>query len=216
MKINEIFYSLQGEGKSMGRPTLFIRFSGCNLRCNWCDTKYHTNNHEITTKEANLLKKHKHWTITGGEPLLQQDKIIELIKTCKPDRIEIETNGTIRPKRALMKYSVFFNCSPKESRFQPKNGQSTEPLLLQSLRFMKYNPLDIAKFVYVDEKSEEFIEGIVKKYRIDPSCVYVMPQGANKAEQIANKRQVWDYCTAKGFSYSARLHIDLFDITQGV
>lgn len=101
LKISEIFFSAQGEGLRVGEPTIFIRLSGCNLRCDFCDTKYAwSNGKEMRIKD--ILKKIENFNkftnwvcITGGEPLLQD--ISEFVKELKKAKylIQLETNGTI-------------------------------------------------------------------------------------------------------------------------
>lgn len=112
-KINEIFYSIQTEGHYSGTPAVFVRFSGCNLQCTWCDTKNH-NEGKIYTKEElekqviNLIKDKDNTIIvfTGGEPTLQLKEEEELLKgyyRC------IETNGILKPPSWIN----WITCSPK-------------------------------------------------------------------------------------------------------
>ena len=95
MKVNEIFYSLAGEGIRTGQATIFIRLAGCNLKCYFCDTSYDIYS-EMTDEEiaAEVNKYPAEWvTLTGGEPTLQDcEKLIELLKP--RHKISIETNGT--------------------------------------------------------------------------------------------------------------------------
>ena len=100
MKINEIFYSLQGEGIQTGVPTIFIRFTGCNLRCKWCDTKYAYDEGEDLSIDQ-IIEKIKSYPstqicVTGGEPLLQDElsTLIQRLIELKYD-INLETNGSI-------------------------------------------------------------------------------------------------------------------------
>jgi len=124
MKIcEEPFYSIQGEGDVIGYPSIFLRLAGCNLHCTFCDTKYSWNKGndvEVEVIVEKLLElKHKHnclfITITGGEPLLQSDEIIELVDrlrlTLTNFQILIETNGTIEPKK--LEFLCDFSVSPK-------------------------------------------------------------------------------------------------------
>ncbi|MFQ6040192.1 MAG: 7-carboxy-7-deazaguanine synthase QueE [Candidatus Poribacteria bacterium] len=95
MKVNEIFYSLAGEGVRTGQATIFIRLAGCNLHCWFCDTSY--DNYDEMTEEEIASEVNRHpaeWvTLTGGEPTLQDcDKLIQLLKP--GHKISIETNGT--------------------------------------------------------------------------------------------------------------------------
>lgn len=101
MKISEIFYSIEGEGLWIGKPEIFIRLSGCNLRCKWCDTAYSwKEGKEMGIEE--IMKKiidyeTEYVSITGGEPLLQRTELYELIKRLKSEnyKVQINTNGTI-------------------------------------------------------------------------------------------------------------------------
>lgn len=117
-KVNEIFYTLQGEGAHSGIPAVFVRFSGCNLRCPWCDTEFagysEMTAEEIVKEVENLYdvpnERHKMCVLTGGEPSLQTDE--ELVKALHEAGfyICIETNGT----RPLSKGIDWVTCSPKE------------------------------------------------------------------------------------------------------
>lgn len=116
-KVNEIFYTLQGEGAHSGIPAVFVRFSGCNLRCPWCDTEfaeYSEMTAEEIVKEVQDLydvpnERHKMCVLTGGEPSLQVDEaLIEALHQAG-FYICIETNGT----RPLPKGIDWITCSPK-------------------------------------------------------------------------------------------------------
>lgn len=113
MLVNEIFYSLQGEGYFSGTPSLFIRFSGCNLKCGFCDTQHQ---HGTEMKEEDIVEraracKAQHVVITGGEPSLQLteslvDKLHEIGKY-----VAIETNGT----HLLPENVDWITLSPKDA-----------------------------------------------------------------------------------------------------
>lgn len=111
-KVNEIFYSLQGEGAHAGMPSVFVRFSGCNLSCSFCDTDHH-NGLEMTDEEiADEINKYPAgWIIlTGGEPSLQIDEeFITFLKSATGKRVAIETNGT----RELPEGIDWVTVSPK-------------------------------------------------------------------------------------------------------
>ena len=111
MKVNEIFYSIQGEGRWTGTPCVFIRFSGCNLMCEFCDTDHHLY-HEYSIKElVNAITEYpaKHVVFTGGEPTLQvTDDLCKPLKA-KGYYLHIETNGT----RKVCAKVDRITCSPK-------------------------------------------------------------------------------------------------------
>lgn len=122
MKINEIFYSLQGEGHWTGTPAIFIRFAGCNLRCGFCDTN-HESGEEYDAEE--LIKElsqypAKRVILTGGEPGLQvNDELIEILHR-EGYKVHIETNGTVKLPVAI----DWVTCSPKS--LHQKTGRIDE------------------------------------------------------------------------------------------
>lgn len=121
LKISEIFFSLQGEGLRQGEPTIFIRFSGCNLECDFCDTKYAWEGgqslsvDQILKRIQSLHRRHPvRWIcLTGGEPLLQD--IAPLVRKLKADgwKIQVETNGTHYKNLIVDWYTV----SPKPEKY---------------------------------------------------------------------------------------------------
>lgn len=118
MRVNEIFYSLQGEGRWTGTPAIFIRLSGCNLKCDFCDTKHQTYKEyaeEEIMREIVKFEPCKHIVITGGEPALQlTDSFIDLLVE-HGYYVAVETNGT----RQLPVGIQWITCSPK-FEFCPK------------------------------------------------------------------------------------------------
>ena len=115
MKVNEIFYSLQGEGVHTGTPAVFVRLSGCNMACDFCDTD-HSRGREMTDHEivAEVCPyPARHLVITGGEPTLQLDS--DLLRTIKAHRfyVQIETNGTLPLRDGLERLVDWVTCSPK-------------------------------------------------------------------------------------------------------
>ena len=116
-RVNEIFYTLQGEGAHMGIPAVFVRFSGCNLRCHWCDTEFtdftEMQAEEIVDEALELYdipnERHKMVVLTGGEPSLQVDKPLIDALHAAGFYICIETNGT----RPLPEGIDWITCSPK-------------------------------------------------------------------------------------------------------
>lgn len=113
-RIREIFYSLQGEGCHTGVPAVLVRFSGCNLRCPWCDTDFTTYT-EMTTEEVmsairDLQGAKGYVILTGGEPSLQVDETLITALHQAGYKVAIETNGT----RDIPAGIDWVTCSPKE------------------------------------------------------------------------------------------------------
>lgn len=212
MKLSECFVGIQGEGSTAGQPRLFIRTSGCTLKCSFCDTKYHIKGKEMTEKEQQMLKKNKKWCITGGEPLIQQREIVRLIKLYKPEWVEVETNGTVLLELETLQLINQFNVSPKEKRFQPKNLNPNPELLDSPMRSASF----IAKFVYSDKKSERFITNTVKRFMIPTEKVWIMPEGISKKQIEKKEKEVWNYCLKKGYNYSPRLQVTLYGKKKGI
>lgn len=110
MKVNSIFNSYQGEGKYIGTRATFIRLSGCNLRCWFCDTEYTKYEDKTEQDIVKQIPEDNLVVITGGEPLLQD--LDNLVKLLLPRKICIETNGTIIPSKFVYD-NCFITCSPK-------------------------------------------------------------------------------------------------------
>ena len=158
MKVFEIFPSIQGEGPYQGIPSAFIRLSGCNLSCRWCDTpktQDGSSGEEMTVDEVfGQVKKLglSHVCITGGEPLIQQDELLSLLKDLYEDGyiVEIETNGTIDPV-PVMKYSSV--CMDIKC---PSSGEKSFAPFVKKLR-----PSDCVKFVVEGKEDLEYIAGLL-------------------------------------------------------
>ena len=155
-RINEKFYSLQGEGANTGVPAVFVRFSGCNLRCTFCDTRHQDgtmmSDEEIIAK-VNLYPEARIVVLTGGEPSLFIDEaFIDKLKTATGKTITIETNGT----NALPEGIDWVTLSPKTG-FE---GGDLQPLLLTEC--------DELKVVYVGQRLEEYFGIKAREYYLQP------------------------------------------------
>ena len=115
MKVNELFYSIQGEGRFTGTPSVFIRFAGCNLACDFCDTD-HKSYKELTEDEImQEIEKYpaKHIVITGGEPTMQLSASLIYKMHEAKKYVQIETNGTLLFRDGLESMIDWITCSPK-------------------------------------------------------------------------------------------------------
>jgi len=161
MKITEIFRSLQGEGKNQGRPCLFIRLAGCNLKCRWCDTPASRAGGMETGLDSILEHiwriKPPYICITGGEPLLQADELEHLLSSLhkRGTLIDIETNGTIDFTRFQPCASICMDVKC------PSSGEQSDLSLLEKIR-----PQDSVKFVVKDEADCRYAQDVMKTHRI--------------------------------------------------
>ena len=240
----EIFHTIQGEGVSAGLPAVFIRASRCNLHCVWCDTD-HTWNFEgtpwphekdgvpgyakhgktdvtfvITPAEAARLILEFNCprvVITGGEPLLQVDeflKMIRLIRAQMPDCVfEVETNATRVPCPAFAEAIDQFNVSPKLS-----NAGMPESLRLndEALRFFAASPKAWFKFVVSSPVDLAEIKMLQTRYEIPRGRILLMPEGRTAADLDQTAPRLAELCRELGFRFCDRLHIRLWGDRRGV
>ena len=161
MKISEIFYSIQGEGKSQGVPCLFIRLAGCNLRCRWCDTEYALTGGTEMSADAIITEVMRtnpsHICITGGEPLLQTDALLPLLAELRKKKIsiEIETNGTLDFSRLQPFASICMDVKC------PSSGEESDLSLLKMIRAE-----DSVKFVVCGEDDCRYALEVMNLYPI--------------------------------------------------
>lgn len=222
LRVREEFVSFQGE-VNVGRLAYFVRLSGCDLACSFCDSKYAW--HEGTNVEVqNIFNKAMCFdrvVITGGEPLLQQKEIETLInKLCADDKemiIEIETNGTIIPIFKKNLKNIIFNVSPKlassgnnyEKRIIP------EVLNFYSKHLNTYNSINF-KFVIDNETDIREVEELIYQYKIIKKNVFLMPMGVDRGEQITKLEEIAKYALLLGVNISPRLHILIYGNKRGV
>ena len=164
LKISEIFFSLQGEGPLIGVPTYFVRLFGCNLSCSWCDTPYAKEGSNYEKKEISeiLLQWKRNYaftpyvTITGGEPLLQEETL-ELIKTFLLEGaiLVLETNGSLSIKNIPEEVIVIMDLKTPSSGMERFNN-------LENLQFLKKD--DALKFVIKDERDFHWSLSVIEKY----------------------------------------------------
>ena len=222
----EIFSSIQGEGVTVGLPSVFVRLSLCNLRCTWCDTKYtwdwehHDPQAEIIgvdCKEAARRVRDggaQNVVITGGEPLLQQGELVEFVAVLKAEghRVEVETNGTIIPAPSLAAGVDQWNVSPKlrNSGNEPGRREVTQALTWFASQFNAY-----FKFVLVDPPDLDEVDALVAKYGIRRDGVLLMPEGVSR--EALNKQSLWivEESRRRGYRFTSRLHILLWGDQRG-
>jgi 7-carboxy-7-deazaguanine synthase len=224
VKISEIFYSVQGEGVLAGVPSVFVRTSGCNLRCTWCDTPYTSWQPEGEERSIESIAEEvdrygaAHVVITGGEPMIAP-RIEDLTRQLS-QHITIETAGTVdvQVRCDLMSISPKLgNSTPHERdggrwaaqherlRYQPEILKGLTGRYPYQLKFVIAEPADL-------EEVREIVQGIgASKDR-----VLLMPEGVDPAVLAERGRWLVDICKQEGFRYSPRLHIELWGNRRGV
>ncbi len=237
MKIAELFYSLQGEGALLGVPSVFIRTSGCNLRCAWCDTPYTSWQPEGAELSLDRIldevKAHpaRHVVVTGGEPMIAPE-IIALTERLRRGgwHITIETAGTVFQPVACDLMSI----SPKLSNSTPLAGRSSWsegdpqvaarwaaqhdrlrincPVLRDLMSRYEYQ----LKFVIEKPADLEEVRELVSSLSADPRRVILMPEGTDR--DLLRDRGAWlaEIAKAEGFRYTPRLHVELWGNRRGV
>ena len=165
LKINEIYASIQGESSHTGLPCIFIRLTGCNLRCSWCDTAYAFYAGNDLTIEETLQKVDTFGLplveITGGEPLLQED-VYPLMEALlkKGYRVMLETSGALPIDKVPQRVIKILDIKCPGSGEEKKNH-------LENLKFL--SPHDEVKFVLLDRADYEWSRDLLRKYDLAPS-----------------------------------------------
>ncbi len=227
LRIAEIFTSIQGEGIWAGVPSTFVRVSGCNLRCVWCDTPYASWKPEGPTLGVAEIAKQvedagvAHVILTGGEPMLF-DAIEPLARTLKNNShtITIETAGTILRDLPCDLMSIspkLSNSTPREnSGWEAGHEQTRTNLDALSSLITKYNIQ--LKFVVTPETGIDLaeIDALLAQLPAVPSDrILLMAEGVDTETQHRRQKALVPICVERGWRLSPRLHIDLFGNTRG-
>jgi 7-carboxy-7-deazaguanine synthase len=223
MKIAEIFYSIQGEGSLLGVPSVFVRTSGCNLRCSWCDTPYTSWKPEGDERSLDEILDQvavypaRHVVVTGGEPMIAPEiaALTEQLRA-RSLHITIETAGTvfapvacdlmsISPKLAHSTPEGRLGMQHERLRFQPEVLQRLMAAYDYQLKFVVTHPDDLAE-----------IELMLERISADRARVILMPEGIEP--KILHERGVWlaEIAKRQGFRFSPRLHVELWGNRRGV
>jgi organic radical activating enzyme len=232
---DKIFYTIEGEGEYVGQPSVFMRLSMCNLTCkgfasadspNGCDSfvSWSVKNRFTVEEVLNLLESSgyvthlKHnaiWKITGGEPLIQQKALLELIQAFVKrfgfiPRIDFETNATIMPDERWKVYKATFTTSPKLSNNGDPEEKRYKPVVLKwhaengsGFKFVISEPKDL------DEVFEKYIHK--EEVNIPHNRVWLMPCCGSRAEHVQKAELVASLCKEHDFNFSPRLQLIIWD-----
>ncbi len=229
MLIAEIFHSLQGEGGLAGVPSVFVRTSGCNLRCNWCDTPYASwspEGRQMTVEEIVAAVREfpsRHVVLTGGEPMVapnihglafQLQELgyhitIETAATVKPDGIACDL-ASLSPKLAHSapdsRLDDGWRRKHEELRWQPGVVASWMAARDYQLKFVVGSATDLGE-----------IETMIQETgaAVPPSKILLMPEGVTVEALRARAGWLAELCKQRGYRYAPRLHIELYGNTRG-
>lgn len=227
MLISEIYESRQGEGRLTGTPSVFIRTSGCNLRCHFCDTPFTSWEPEgESLTVANVVERVRqfstqHVVITGGEPMLPSE-IVELTSAIKQENkhITIETAGTVFKDVSCDLMSI----SPKLSNSTPDSGRAGEwrekhettriqPLVINRLIQQYDYQLKYVVSQQIDlNEIQSHLSGLSNW---TPERIWLMPEGVDQDELERKQKWLKPLCEQLGFVFCPRMHIQWYGNTRG-
>ncbi|HSI08637.1 MAG: 7-carboxy-7-deazaguanine synthase QueE [Rariglobus sp.] len=229
MLISETFYSLQGEGELTGVPSVFIRTSGCNLRCNWCDTPYASWNPEGTERAvADLVAEvratpTRHVVLTGGEPMIAKN-IRDLAAALRDagQHITIETAATVAPDGIACDLASMSpklgNSAPdsrlpdawrarhEATRWNPDAVRAWIDGYTYQFKFVVSTPADVAE-----------MEGLIGSLGRDipRHKILLMPEAVSLEKMRERAAWLGELCKERGYRYAHRLHIELYGNKRG-
>jgi 7-carboxy-7-deazaguanine synthase len=230
MLIAEIYASIQGEGELSGVPSVFVRTSGCNLRCTWCDTPYASWNPEGEPRSIPeiiaAVEDHpaiQHIVLTGGEPMIAKG-IHELAAEIRRlgRHLTIETAATVAPEGIACDLASLspklLNSAPdpmehaawrrkhEATRWQPDVMRAWLDAYPSQIKFVVSRPEDI-------DELESMLAALHRE--IPRHRVLLMPEGTTP--EVMRRRASWlaGLCQARGFRYAHRLHIELYGNRRG-
>ncbi|MHC5065669.1 MAG: 7-carboxy-7-deazaguanine synthase QueE [Planctomycetota bacterium] len=205
LKINEIFYSIQGESSHSGRPCIFVRLTHCNLRCTWCDSEYTFHEGESMTLAQVMTEVARHpcklVEVTGGEPLAQAQSLELMRQLCEAGyEVLLETSGSlpIADVDSRVKRIVDFKC--------PGSGMSERNLwsIVEDL-----NADDEVKFVIADQADYQWARAAILRHGLHERCTVLMSPVFGSLENVA----LADWILADGLPvrFQIQLHKYVWD-----
>ena len=230
MLISEIFYSLQGEGELTGVPSVFVRTSGCNLRCSWCDTPYASWNPEgeqrSVTQIVAAVESHpiaRHVVLTGGEPMIAKDVHALAAAIRQGDRhITIETAATIAPDGIACDLASLspklLNSAPdpiehaawrkkhEATRWQPEVVRAWIDRYAHQFKFVVARPEDVDEL----EHMLRALDRAIPRHK-----VLLMPEATSLEKMRDRAAWLGELCKARGYRYAHRLQIELYGNKRG-
>ncbi|NMB80268.1 MAG: 7-carboxy-7-deazaguanine synthase QueE [Ignavibacteria bacterium] len=180
LKVNEIYYSVQGESSKVGLPCVFVRLTYCNLRCTYCDTEYafYEGNDKTIDEIISEVKKYncKLVEITGGEPLVQSESLILMKQLCdKGFEVMLETGGSLPIKEIDKRVMIIMDLKCPSSKMMKKN-------LYENIDYIK--SIDEIKFVIGDREDYDWSKELIEKYNLIEKCSVLFSVVFGKLEPV--------------------------------
>lgn len=227
--VQEVFgVTVQGEGPSAGRRCSFIRLGGCNLSCTWCDQPESWDASRFDLRQtltrrtvAEIMDRAMQGdpgmvVITGGEPLLHQHqdgwRSLVWVLINAGVEIEVETNGTQEPEEHTARWVTRFNVSPKLAHAGDPADKRIRPGALYALHNTRKA---VFKFVCRDLADLHEVQAFTAAHALDPSRVWIMPEGTDNATVSTRLGELADPAIAAGFNLSHRLHVAIWGDEKG-
>jgi 7-carboxy-7-deazaguanine synthase len=240
----EIFYTVQGEGKNMGKPAVFIRLSLCNLYCVWCDTDYTWNWEHTSFKHNNdALKGYKKYrkedlivrmsdeeilssvshfncnniVITGGEPFVQQKDLKSFMALLKKNNPQYHIEfETNGTFVPLTEVDALSDQYNVSIKLANSNVLDKDRINPAAIDFFSKSAKSNFKFVIDTDKDMDEVLSLIKQYNIKNTAVYLMPQGITV--EMLKQKQLWivEICKKYNFNYTDRMHIHIWGNKRGI
>jgi organic radical activating enzyme len=240
----EIFYSIQGEGKNIGKPSVFIRLSLCNLYCIWCDTDYTWNWVGTSFKHVNdTFKNYKKFNkkdlivslpnndilsilsqfhcnnivITGGEPFVQQKDLISLLTTMKNHNKNYHIEfETNGTLLPSLEIDSLINQYNVSLKLSNSKVNFNDRINPKSIDFFANSQKSNFKFVIDSQEDLNEVLELLSKYNIKNTDVFLMPQGATVLGLKQKQNWLVELCKKYNFNYTDRLHIHIWGDKRGI
>lgn len=242
LPVSEVFSSIQGEGMTSGIPSVFLRLGGCNLMCGGQGTQYDKELHNgaqwrcdtievwmqaqmkefkdvVSGIHLENLKRGFHLIITGGEPLMQQEKIIAYLSWLKQEHdlipfVEIETNGTIMPSNKFTFCISQFNISPKLSNSGNEKSVRYKPEVIKKIASLKNTAIQFKYVIANKTDLQEVLNDFVVLHGLELTTL--MPAGENDKLLQQTRELVAELCIENKIRYTDRQHIVIWNQKTGV
>ena len=205
IKINEIFYSIQGESSYAGLPCIFVRLTYCNIRCSYCDTEYAFYEGKDFTVEQIFSEIEKYKCklveITGGEPLFQKESLTLMEMLCdKNYEVMLETGGSLSIENVDKRVKIILDFKCPSSKMEKKN-------YYENVNFLK--PIDEVKFVIGDYQDFLWSKNLIEKFELNKKCEilfspvfgkieykqlveWILNENLNVRFQIQQHKHIWE------------------------